>query len=981
MKSILENVSDREFYIYLKAYIDKITANLSNFFIAISDIEYDLLEKIKNEDFDNYEVALVDRNNYYSAVVLRNDININKIVVLSSDSIKRIDSLKDFNEYPVIPEDNNFFWDIISETFGVCIDSKEKKFLNLLMDKKRVSLSVLFNYIRQCNENGMLNHKKMQQNLNIFNCWKTKEDNLNLVDLKKVILSSEPNEIDKRLLDGILNGKISNISKNKKNKILNLLISNNYEPLFEMLYFEDVKEIFKKTNSRKLSTKIVDENVEYAEQYLYSYEYLVNVGFDNIENIEKAIEADDEDDDINIHFKEILQKFNNDVHIEEVIERSDKYFQEIIYQAQLLNLSKAKKTEFIDLLECFINEAKYVINLYPRVTPIVLLSFCNQTKKYCNLYFQILTLILTDEDISEACGGSPLIETLQVIFCIKTENNYIMTYMHPVAIFYFNCIKELFEHSYTLISSNCSELKKSIILGILKQEKVKFPIKFMLFNGSIYSYDYSMTCYPIKFNFQVLSDLANNSLMDFRIITKDIFRYVNENRFLPEMNVSIVGISDLSGIMLLIKKLQNKRQSKDFLLNRININIVSSNEKRLKDQIESWIEKITDNNFIQFKFTYNKYCGDSKIQLTNIIDDSDLVYLADTGVIYKKERLVRYLESPNSMTSDILNFNFENQVNNYIKGDSSAINVLWESLHNVLLNNDNNLAEWKNKNIDNNVLVDINLAIKKNNILSVVILSSNTNLINSIHLTEAYTAQIDKSVDKDILILEFSSKAFRRILINTDDFIVRVPIRPFLESIIDIDELDDLLKNLDWNEKIIDNIYIKIELENEEIKTSCIVGVKETYSDENGIDSEQCKEYVKDILDIAFIDNMPLSKKFKEIFINEMYQNSESYAAGLLTYYMSRIYKPVQFDINDITEQHIVRINTDSVNIIEFQNVITFFEKYPVIDESASYTFKRSHSLNMLSTIIQQNNLVNLLPLQMVSNMKTLYNFLCEDVK
>lgn len=77
-----------------------------------------------------------------------------QLVLLSSDSVEMIDSLKDFVEYPVIPDDQEMLWDCLQTAFDLELDSECRKILGTVLEQKQISLEDLLNYIEECNENG-----------------------------------------------------------------------------------------------------------------------------------------------------------------------------------------------------------------------------------------------------------------------------------------------------------------------------------------------------------------------------------------------------------------------------------------------------------------------------------------------------------------------------------------------------------------------------------------------------------------------------------------------------------------------------------------------------------------------------------------------------------------------------------------------------------------------------------------------------------
>ena len=122
------------------------TDGQKDFFIAIVDLDKNLAEKFLRQETD-YVMTWFDRKEYSQAVVLRNDIKISRIVLFSNDSVKMIDSLKDFVEYPAISEDMNIFWRCLTAAFEQELDKDCKKLLETVMEYRQVALEDLLQYL------------------------------------------------------------------------------------------------------------------------------------------------------------------------------------------------------------------------------------------------------------------------------------------------------------------------------------------------------------------------------------------------------------------------------------------------------------------------------------------------------------------------------------------------------------------------------------------------------------------------------------------------------------------------------------------------------------------------------------------------------------------------------------------------------------------------------------------------------------------
>ena len=106
---------------YLEKYIEMLVDKRPEFFIAIVDVEKELARYFLKKSLpgQSYRTVWVERKDYADAVRLRNEPKVRQIVLLSSDSVEMIDSLKDFIEYPVIPDDQEMLWDCLQTAFDL----------------------------------------------------------------------------------------------------------------------------------------------------------------------------------------------------------------------------------------------------------------------------------------------------------------------------------------------------------------------------------------------------------------------------------------------------------------------------------------------------------------------------------------------------------------------------------------------------------------------------------------------------------------------------------------------------------------------------------------------------------------------------------------------------------------------------------------------------------------------------------------------
>ena len=162
-----------QFEKYLKKYIALLVGEKTEFFIAIVDVEKELvLDFLKNGARGmDYKIVWFERRDYADAVRLRNNPDIRKLVLLSNDTVKMIDSLKDFVEYPVVPERQEDLWPCLEAAFGVTLNHDCQRILGTVLEQKQIPLEDMLVYVKDCIKNGVCSAEEMTKNLHQFEIW------------------------------------------------------------------------------------------------------------------------------------------------------------------------------------------------------------------------------------------------------------------------------------------------------------------------------------------------------------------------------------------------------------------------------------------------------------------------------------------------------------------------------------------------------------------------------------------------------------------------------------------------------------------------------------------------------------------------------------------------------------------------------------------------------------------------------------------
>ena len=126
---------------YLKAYVLELTKEEKETFLAITDISSDLLPDEYIPSVEGCTLIRIEPEDYSSAVRYRNDGSVKKLVLLYSDSVRRIDSLKDFIECPIIPEEKSVLWRLLCDVFDInYTDDKAEEYVSTLVQSVPIEI-------------------------------------------------------------------------------------------------------------------------------------------------------------------------------------------------------------------------------------------------------------------------------------------------------------------------------------------------------------------------------------------------------------------------------------------------------------------------------------------------------------------------------------------------------------------------------------------------------------------------------------------------------------------------------------------------------------------------------------------------------------------------------------------------------------------------------------------------------------------------
>jgi hypothetical protein len=950
---------------YLALYIQELTNDKDVFYISICDIEYEIIDLLRDLKLDGIQVDLVNKTDYSIAVGHRNDTTINKIVVLTPDSIKKIDSLKDFNEYPIFPEidensQNEYFWRIIKKVFLIDkeFDSKVEKFINLIIKEKRINLSQLFELIENSVENGDISVRKLNNNLNIVNCWRSDgTSQINITVLRKLIRLSDPAEIEKRISvmsqEGLSPKQIKDF-----NDISKLSFANNYDELFKRFFYEDLPKDFtnKPVTRRKIKNDDDDNDIyESTKQYKFSYEAYL----EETQSIPICKYEENMPESLLDQFNYTIEKFEDEfrkININDITNS----IQDIINEIKNgINIRIKTRTVLIQRLEQFKEE---IISTYMYINeekkyPHMLDSFCHCTEKYLRTYIALLSFIVTDEGTLESIGKNKIVEEIQCLFVTKDETKIIMSFMHPISVFYFNCINNKFKEISSAYQEYDINSIHILLNGIFTVNTTRFPINILISDNKLYSITENFQNEFTYFEFIEKTQLSSESILDIRTIVGLIEKYITYFPYKSEIIISILGnpsFKNIGSLKKIIDIILNEGKS---IIRKLRIDVISESHEAISNEVDDLYKNESIDNKIQFRLLNFKSDSESKTILNEAIDKSDMVFLFDC-VFNKKEELKKVVNNYNSSYNEILMVCSNENIERIAIVDFPIEN-LWATLHNMLLNGENYLSYWVINELDNTIINLIKTKIEGYNELMVCLLTSNLSIINKIYMTDRFSSNIIKSKGKDLLALTFGT------YIKTKNpnhcaskFSCVCSLKNILQSILDDQEIEEFIKNMQYEPKeILENLILEFNYDGVRIKAICYYPKDENES----FNVEEYQSIWKFILNYAFRKSNSHSKLLKSVIVTYLYMSVRSYGDALLVNHIERYLKlDVKTDVSFNEQSSDFEISYD-INTTNVRNMLSYLENYNSVDERFKTVFKSNYEIDELKKIRAQANFIQLI--------------------
>lgn len=952
---------------YLTAYIQELTAGKEDVFLAITDINTEMLPDEYVLPVEGCQLIRAEQEDYAEAVRYRNDGEVKKLVLLCSTSVRRIDSLKDFIEYPMITNDKDMLWKVLNQTFAIT-DRNEvlEEYVYTLLQNVPIEIRELIDYLKDCvcDEEGKrkFSKSKINDNINRFGIWRTKGDGLNKARLKRQIRYSKPDIVRQRLEKALEDDKIQ---EELRKKIIFALGKDKLEKFIKETEFKWVENYFRYKKAENEKKKELEQ-----EEHIYGYSYdmcLKEEGWD-IETVEEEIRlgennSQEESDGRSSSFVKARELF---VIEEQELKRCRKEIEslfELVEEYGVLKEKKEKWKEYLtELLAAF--DHAMARGDFQEITPVMLAKYCENQEKFISAYFAMMGWLLTDEVMNHLCEGTEIIEVLQNLFCKEEKRQIIMPFFHPVVGFYFSRLKKLYEAACQ--ETELLEIMSDIPLLMVEQEKLWFPIRFLQKGHKLYQLDYTSIREPGKITFYEKESRGANSPVNFRLLNSVIEEYIIQNPYLGVLSISIVDLEDFKGVSFLLRRLQKLMNGKTCLLSRINIQIISIKEIELKRELDRLYDMGMGDSGIYFRFIKGKYIsGENELEIKSLLEKCDILFFADTDVIYNSGKMVRHTQEPNEVRKKLGKFNLKEQMD-FIQAGRNDVELLWDTLQRIQNGGGTVLSKWNNQELNMRKLKEISDKVQEDAHFEAAIISTNKRLFRHIYREENYQIRRSRLSGSESTLLILSQKNKKQELKEGGGETAEVSLSEFMDE---LSGEEDFCRQLLEAESM-QEIFLRATYEDGKLCFQCVVEMRDKEAAEE--EREKYEQLAEGLVREIFTSNGYMMVKFKKMLINEFYEKTESYPLALALYQLENgkgNSPEITVQIQEMEEHSCYR----TTDIVELLDMLEFFKIMIEVDESAITRFLECYRKEMLLHVLSVAEEKGFLEEPIKQNMKILY--------
>lgn len=962
---------------YLTRYIEKLISEKEEVFLAIIGINQEELQKDYLPVVEDCVPVWVNKKDYSEAVRKRNDDRIKKLVLLCADSIRWVDSLKDFVECPIIPDNPEILWELLRDVFKISErDKNVEEYVSILIQSVPMEIKDLLDYLANCvvvdKGKRSFSREKISNNIYYFGVWRIKGDRLSRSELQRQLTYSKPDIVRQKLEKALEDRQMP---ESLRKKISVALGKNQLDNLFKDVEFKEVVEYFR---YKKVGKKQKEEIEQEEQDYGYSYDMCLKENQDIIviENQEiaaivaareKTKKNADRAEDSENRADGVFEKARAVFHIEDSEwEQCEKVFEHLLELVEQYGVYEKKRKKLIDYLEKFRSEFNLAKNRgdFEWITPVMLSTYCTNQEKLISVYFEMLGWLLADEAMNHLCDGTELVEKLQIMFCKEYNGKIVMPFYHPMMGLYFTRLNMLYETACQ--EKQDREQLSELPYFMVEQEKMWFPIRFLQKENRLYQLDYTSIREPGRVLFYEKESRVANSPVNFRILNGVIEEYIVRNPYLGVLDISIVDLEDFQGLSLLLHRLQKLVDRKECLLCRVTITIVSLKERELRQELAKMYDMGMNDPVIYFRFIQGSYTREGReLEIDELLENSDLIIFADTDTIYNSGKMIRYTENPNEIKRRLEQFCLKEQLDFFQKG-SNYIELLWDTLQRVQNGGEAILSKWNSQELNMKKLRELTKRVQEDKHFEAAIISANARLLHHIYRDNNYQIRKSSLSGNESVILILSQKNHKEELKETGECLSEISLNGFLDELSGEEGFCRQLLETDNMREF----FLQVRYEEGKLFFQGIVEMENPESIEN----EKYEQFLDELVRYAFLEDSYLANRFRNMLMNELYRSVDSYSLALALFrpqdYLKDKPKIAVRGTGLGKKEALVYKNTD---IMELMELLSFFSCLAEVDERSVTSFREYYRKEMLFHALNVAQRENLLYESLRKNMAIMY--------
>ncbi|MCI8418458.1 MAG: hypothetical protein HFI33_13365 [Lachnospiraceae bacterium] len=930
----------QKFFIkYIRQYIQLLTRDREEFFLSLCDLEEEPLELLRNMGVEGAVVLVVEHNDYAEAVCVRNDPEVKRIVLLSAEGVKQMDSLKDFHEYSVKGEDQEGFWGCMETAFSLKVPKRVRDFLDVILNEGEVTFWEFFTYICSCVVAGQLNPGRMNRNLPKLGIWGLRgREILTKGEIRRMIRVSKDEIIERRLTKALMDNRI----KKGENIISTNLARGDIQTIRERVSYGAVKEFLKgpeRGGEGDMPASGDASEEKRQEQCSYAH-WLEEQPEISLEELEQCWLEDREEEE---------QEWALDWGVYSPLGSLEAYeeeFQKLGDKIREMNIPEERICMFLQKLTNF-REAFTVA--YPQVvkwTPICLKGFCDQALAYTQAYLELLSFALSDQMIRQQLLEAGIVSGIENLFCEWEGERIRMPFYHPVCVLYFMGLQKMYGFALEQKGEKGIEIPvRETLLGLIKKLGMRFPVSFLSWQGQLYALDYTTIWNRGAVEFTSTQGEVTYSALDVRMIQKQITDYLLKHPLVTEVTVALVEISDLSGFPQLVDKIRQISDLPCCNIGRVVFRILSSREEELKKQLAGMWETMGTDDLVRFRFGRKDFRTPKGYDMEKIVFQADLVVLADSSVLYYEPHLERFRAGGNALQNRLSQIRVEEQTDLYFTRGASDTQILWDSLQKAEQSREEGFWKWKSRELDSRVLSYINQVISADSHRTVVMLSSNTGILDEIYKDSYIQAHRKNDNGKSITLINFARDNRLNQLPVKGEARICYSLSDFYKGFLEIPDMPRLLA------EEIEDIDMELYLEEGEFHSLCTAYV-ENWEQADQEWRDTCGEWLTWNFEKFPKGKNILIRYFMDLWINYWSEGVRSVPAGLMVHKLFGGGDIItHYQEKELEGRSSVALEYDCMEAVTIQEILRFIDDKAVMDSQSAQQYCDKYDPEMLRRI------------------------------